>query len=82
MPNTKQARERREAFVRKHHQTFRRLTEGDKKYNPPRTSPDVAAFVNDVARPELSYAAGTDADSIWFTLHRCYKKLYPHAMPS
>lgn len=81
MPNTKADRLRREAFVHKHHETFRRLTAGDKQYNPPRTSPAVAAFVNDVARPELAYSAGTDPDSIWFTLHRAYRKLYPHPTP-
>jgi hypothetical protein len=76
MPNTLQQRYRREAFVRNHEDTFRRLTAGN-KYTNASSSTEILAFINDVARPTLGYAAGTDADSIWFTLHRAYKKLFP-----
>lgn len=81
MANTTAQRERREAFVHKHRATFAKLLPDKGPYNPPRTSPEVAEFVNGVARRALGYAAGTDADSIWFTLHRAYRKLYPKGVP-
>jgi uncharacterized caspase-like protein len=75
MANTIKKRLEREAFVHRHHKTFAALIK-DARYVPASGSTEILDFVTDVARPALKYAPGSDADSIWFTLQRAYRKLY------
>ncbi len=76
MANTTQKRLAREAFIHRNRNQMRNLIQGP-KYVPASNSLAILVFVNEVARAELGYADGTDPDSIWFTLYRAYRKLYP-----